>query len=196
LSRLADALHALRTVAAARAGLWTEREFSRGLRLHWRARGRTHSLLVSREGVSPSPLEIELVEKALPEGVRVRSRRELEEKHAVLLELEEPQAAPEAEAEEPRRSAADGPTSRTVYPEPDPTDFAGWERTEWEGRRYPPYYVSHFTHPVRVRRVDGRIVAEYFDDDRRTLGPRGWRRILQPTLAERFHTAATERKHP
>lgn len=69
-----------------------------------------------------------------------------------------------------------------------------WLRTVWEGHRYPPFFVCHFRHDVRVRRTpDGRIEAEFFDDESRIPGAGGkvWRRIIRTRLAEKLYAQVT-----
>jgi hypothetical protein len=80
---------------------------------------------------------------------------------------------------------------------PAEADFEGWIRTVWEGTKYPPFYICYFRHHVRVRKgPDGRIQAEYFDDETRIPGAGGnvWRRIVSASLAQRLYTQATEQE--
>ena len=85
---------------------------------------------------------------------------------------------------------------RSEKPEPPADgDFRGWLRTAWEGVRYPPFYMSHFRHEVRVRLLAGNVIeAEYFDDETRIPGAGGnrWRRISVPGLAKRLYTQAIQ----
>lgn len=80
--------------------------------------------------------------------------------------------------------------------QPGAGDYLGWMQTTWSATPQPPFFVTHFTHPARVRKVrrgsEDVIEAEWFDNDPRSrFHPKNkWRSIAVPKTATAIYQKA------